>query len=381
MINQILLQISLVQEADATTTAIMVAGVFAFILLLIVGSIISNRRNPSKNAAKGATNITKPLNNRASRKKFKKATKNIGLLPIHIKILEDLAERYKIGSPLLFLTSPKVFNVTMKKAIQEYDSGAYSTEVKENYKMLLFAIKQKLDRSSVLEKKISTSRQLAIGKQITITTGSGERYTSNIVTNAKDYIFASAPTRHDGSMLRLVKWEPVKVSVMEKGDVGFFYDSKIAGHSKVKGTSCILLQHSTHISTSRQRHFPRKEFGKSCYFFKITVITLLEGKTEVKKAVMDDASKGRLGSVLEISAGGCSIKSANYLTKGDLLKVDIDIERRKTVSILGKIVNLRRIALGTAIMHIQFTKMSKKNMNSINSYIYGIEEKTSILDY
>jgi len=111
------------------------------------------------------------------------------------------------------------------------------------------------------------------------------------------------------------------------------------------------------------------------------VVTLPEGKDVVRKAVIDDKAKGRLGSVIEISAGGCSIKSQNYLNRGDLLRVDIDIERRQTVSILGKIVNLRKVSPGTATMHVQFTKMSKKNMNSINAYIYGIGEKTSILDY
>ena len=51
------------------------------------------------------------------------------------------------------------------------------------------------------------------------------------------------------------------------------------------------------------------------------------------------------------------------------------------MGILGKIVNTRREGAGTTIMHIQFTTISRTNMNSINTYVYGIDERGSILDY
>ena len=381
MISQILLQTGtnfLGKTADSSDTYILLGIIGAIFLIVIIISIISGKKNSSSSGyTKGSA--SKPV--KVSKGKFRKIAKNIGLSSSQIKILEDIAEKHKTGSPMALLNSPKIFNITMKKAIQEYDSGAYSPEVKENYKMMIFNIKQKLDKRNVSDKKITTSRQLAVGKHITITTASGEKYSSHIVTNLKDYMCVAIPIKPDGNMLKLNKWEPVKVSVIEKGDKGFFYDSKVAGYSTAKSTSCLMLQHSNTINSSKQRNFPRKELGKSCYFFKINVVTVTEGKSVVKKAVIDDTNRGRLGSVIEISAGGCSIKSPNFLNKGNLIRIDIDIEKKQTVSILGKIVNLRRVAPGTATMHVQFTKMSKKNMNSINAYIYGIAEKTSILDY
>ncbi|MCL2480802.1 MAG: PilZ domain-containing protein [Spirochaetaceae bacterium] len=385
MISQILLQSTFIPTASARTTYITIGIIVVSILALVIGNIIGNGRKKATSGggypSTGTSGSAKPKPIKISKGKFRKSAKQIGLSSVQIKILEDLALKYKVASPALFITSPKVFNITMKKAIQDYDSGAYSSEVKENYKMLLFNVKQKLDKSSVKDKKIATSRQLAVGRTITITTPSGEKFNSHIVTNLKDYMCANIPMKQDGSMLRLNKWEPVKVSVPEKGDKGIFYDSKVAGYSTAKGIACIMLQHSNSIQASKQRNFPRKELGKSCYFFKINIVTLSEGKEVVRKAVIDDKAKGRLGSVIEISAGGCSIKSPNYLNRGELLRVDIDIEKKQTASVLGKIVNIRKVAPGTAIMHIQFTKMSKKNMNSINSYIYGISERSSILDY
>jgi c-di-GMP-binding flagellar brake protein YcgR len=254
-------------------------------------------------------------------------------------------------------------------------------EVKENYKMLLFTAKQMIDRSdSAKVDKMKITRQLSSGKLIYITTENGEKYSSHIVTNLKDSICIETPLKNMGGILKLAKWAQVKVSVPEKGNKGYFFDSKVVGYSTMKGKSCILLQHSNNMTMSKERNFPRKELGKSCYFYKINIMTFGTGKDVVKKAVISD-KKGRLGTVIEISAGGCSIKASNYLNKKDLVKIDIDIERKNTISILGKIVNLRKGDFGITIMHVQFTRMSKKHMNSINSYVYGIGEKTSILDY
>ena len=382
MLNQILLSVTFTMPGAGggsdPTKGYIVVGVIAVIIIML---IVFNAIRSGKSGGSKSGSSKKPASPAATKRKFKKIAKQIGLSNDQIKILEEISEKHKVGSPASFLTSPKVFNIAMKKAIQEYESGAYSADIKDHYIMLLFNIKQKLDKRSGGVKKIATSRQLLPGKKLTITTSNGEKYSSHIVTNLKDYMCAAIPVKQDGTMARLNKWEPVKVSVLEKGDRGFYFDTKIAGHSTAKGTSCIMLQHSNSISSSKQRNFPRKELGKSCYFFKINVVTLTEGKNVVKKAVIDDTNRGRLGSVLEISAGGCSIKSSNYLNKGNLLRVDIDIEKKQTVSILGKIVNIRKVGPGTATMHIQFTKISKRNMNSINSYIYGIGERTSILDY
>ena len=387
MISQLLLQTSplVMQEADSRIIYTTIAVFVTFILVLVIGNLLANRKKTistegyltTKWGSAGSVKTAPKI----SKRKFKKNAKQIGLSQEQIKMLEDIADNYNIASPAVLLTSHKAFDVTMKRVIQDYDSGEYPTEVKEHYKMLLFDIKQKIDKTSSVNEKISSSRQLITGKQITVTAPSGEKCSTNIVTNLREYICASIPKRQDGSALRLNKWDPVKISVRVKGDKGIFYDSKVVGYSTAKGTPCIMLQHSNNIKSSKQRNFPRKELGKSCYFFRINVVTLKEGKATVKKAVIDDNSKGRLGNVIEISAGGCSIKSQSFLNKGELLRIDLDIERRQTISMLGKIVNLRKLAPGLATMHIQFTRMSKKNMNSINSYIYGIGEKTSILDY
>lgn len=374
MAYHFLLQASLIPQAD-TKTIYITLGIFAgFILLLVIGSITGKR------SSSAASSVSKPVSPRAGRKKFRKLAKKLGLTPMQIKLLEDISQKYRVPSPLSFISSPNIFNTTMKKAVRDFDTGAYAPEVRENYKLMIFTIKQKLDRNSGTGKTITTSRQFSTGKDINITLSNGERFDSQIVTNLKDSLCISIPERGDGNMLRLSKWEPVTVSLFEKGDRGYTFQSKVMGYTTMRNSSCMMLQHSNSIKFSKQRYYPRKELGRPCYFYRINIATVGKGKQAVKKAVINDAN-GRLGTVIEISAGGCSIRTSNPLSRGDLVKIDIDIERKKTMSPLGKIVNTRREGPGNMVMHIQFTKMSKNSLNSINSYVYGIGEKDNILDY
>jgi hypothetical protein len=100
----------------------------------------------------------------------------------------------------------------------------------------------------------------------------------------------------------------------------------------------------------------------------VRILTLGSGREKARKAFVE-TKRGALGTVLEISAGGCSIHTNRPLTKGSLVKIDFETERKVSVSSFGKVVNLRKEP-AASIMHIMFTRVSRKNLNRINNYIY-----------
>jgi len=124
--------------ADSKTVYITLGIFGAFIVIMIIGSFTGRR-----GASGSGSGSTKPLSPRAGKKRFKKIAGNMGLTAMQIKLLEDIAAKYRISSPIIFMTSPNVFNTTMKKAVHDYDSGAYAPEVKENYKMMLLQSSRK----------------------------------------------------------------------------------------------------------------------------------------------------------------------------------------------------------------------------------------------
>ena len=83
-----------------------------------------------------------------------------------------------------------------------------------------------------------------------------------------------------------------------------------------------------------------------------------------------------MAKIVEVSAGGCSIRSSKVTGKGFLIRVDFETERGTTVSAYGKVVNIRKDDVYGFMMHIMFTRVSKEHMNRINSYIYEYDAKS-----
>jgi len=77
--------------------------------------------------------------------------------------------------------------------------------------------------------------------------------------------------------------------------------------------------------------------------------------------------------LLDISAGGCALLSRSPLAKSEIIMISFDISSGTTVSVFGKIRNLKRDRSGT-IMNIAFTKVSTKTLNDIRSLVFGFED-------
>ena len=86
---------------------------------------------------------------------------------------------------------------------------------------------------------------------------------------------------------------------------------------------------------------------------------------------MVDPKKNALGTLLEVSSGGCSIKTNQPLKQGDLIRIQFEAERRNQVVAFGKVKAVQKQKPVGSLMHIQFTRLSKQNLIKINTYIYN----------
>ena len=55
---------------------------------------------------------------------------------------------------------------------------------------------------------------------------------------------------------------------------------------------------------------------------------------------------------------------------GGLIKIDFETNRGVPVTSYGKVVGMRREEIMGYIMNIMFTRVSRKNLNSINAFVY-----------
>ena len=103
------------------------------------------------------------------------------------------------------------------------------------------------------------------------------------------------------------------------------------------------------------------------------MITTGSGKNQTKKAFVE-TKRGSLGTVIEVSAGGCSVRATRPLSTGALIKMDFETQRGSPVSSYGKVVHAHPAGLEGQIMHVMFTRLSRKNLNSINAFVYELAD-------
>ena len=94
-----------------------------------------------------------------------------------------------------------------------------------------------------------------------------------------------------------------------------------------------------------------------------------KGKEMEKQAVVNK-NRRVLGTLQDISTGGCAILTNNPLQKASLIKVDFEPEKGKPVTVYGKVKGLTPKKPRGAIMHVQFTNVSRIHLNSIRDFIY-----------
>jgi c-di-GMP-binding flagellar brake protein YcgR len=353
---------SLVVTPDESTVYIGLGIVGFFIVALIIAGARGNKSGRS-----GRSSGSGKVNKRG----FRKRALAIGLSKVQISTLENLMRTHPGSNPHQIFSNQALLDRLLQQGMQDIDEQVASDAVKESQKLTLFRIKQIIERNGVRKTVLKSTKDLKPGQNLVLTPADKQKYQTKIVSNLKDAIGIETPVDTAGVQTRWQKGMPVEVYFWRSNGQGFSFTSKVLGYTRIRNTMCVLLKHSAGIKESQQRRFRRKELDRPSYFYPVRILTSGIGKKQVKKAFVESKS-GALGTIMEVSAGGCSLKTNYPLKKGDLIKVEFETARGQSVKSFGKVVNFRKAPPYGGIMHIQFTRMSQSHLNNINSYVYQL---------
>jgi len=102
-------------------------------------------------------------------------------------------------------------------------------------------------------------------------------------------------------------------------------------------------------------------------------VTMEEGKSK-KNAEMSIDKRRFSGNILDISIGGCSIKTAVPVNNNQKLKIEFTREDDSIVAALGEVLRTHKAGTDT-VMNIKFIKVPRKSLNSINAMVYEYTDK------
>ncbi len=343
-------------------------GLFAaFIIFIIISGKSSSASRPRSRGKHASGSSGGSYNNRI----FKRRAAAMGFTKPEIRTLVFLIKTYRVKAPYNLLRNTATLDNTLKKALIRIEEDIASKTIKEGQKLIIYRIKQKIEMNSEKKEIMAGTRQLKPGQKLHISTPGGPRYPSMVTSNLNNYLGTRIPADEHGNQMRWRKGTKVLVFFWKANGQGYSFGSKVSGYNNIRGVPSLFLQHSKSIQQAQQRRFRRKQLGKPAYMYPIRIITTGIGKNAQKKALVDSNS-GSLATILELSAGGCSLKSSYPLGAGQLLKLEFETYQGQKVTAFGKVKSTSKLKPIGAIMHIQFTRVSRDNINKINAFIYDL---------
>ena len=349
------------KETDPLSMAI-AGGIFvAFILFLVIANAASSGKS-GRPTSGGTTR-------RFSKRRFRQQARKLGLTKPQLKTLENLIKRFSVSNPMTLLSNSGLLDNLLKRAIQGIDGLGATAQQKENQKLQLYRIKQVIERNATRKTVYSGTRQLRAGLQLVITPETGGRYQSRLLTPLKGALAVAVPADQGGRQLRWKRWTKVRVFFWKSNGQGYSFVTKINGYGKIRGMDALLLNHTSAIQQAQQRKYRRRDLDRPAYFYPVRILSDGVGKGSRKRAEVE-SHRGTLSTILDISSGGCSIRTAHPLREGELIKVEFEADHRGPINFYGKVLHTRKSKPYGGIMHIMFTRISKQNLNNINAFVY-----------
>jgi c-di-GMP-binding flagellar brake protein YcgR len=340
-------------------------GIGLVVVLLLVGFLIDRARRPR----------TPDETVRYSGSLFRRTARAMGLPSPHADLLQKLVEVSKVKQAFLVFSSPSLLDDVLRKGIYAIEASRnIPEEDKERRKSILFEIKQILETNTKRGGSLKSTHFMAPGQALTLTPETGGRFASRLISNMMDFLSVAVPVMSGQG--RLNRGTKLSVYFWRENDAGYSFISKVLGYDTVKGVSCILIQHGKALRRQQRRRGRRKQILRACFYYPIKVVEVGDGRRLEKKASVDTSLRA-LGTVVDLSAGGCGVQSLSPFEPGRLIMIEFDIDKKAPIRAFGKVKRIRRLRGKGGIMHVQFTQVTRQYLNRIRSFVYDFESPSA----
>lgn len=356
------LQTSYLKTTDPTLAIILFVVIGIVIVILLAYNIAKNGIGSDVTFG-GASQGTA----RFSRWALRRAVASCGLDSKQTAMLESIFRMASVADPVKALDNPPLLDRIFKRAFRLIETSEENEAVAEGKKAQLFSVRNAISSAGGSSTKISSTRQIAEGTIATIMDPDGEKYPVKVLSTHGERLALEMPKNALGEAVRIARGAKLTISFHDRARQGYRFETRVASLS----TNSFDLAHADHITALPSRRFQRAETNIACYFSAVHVELQTVGRKTVKKTIADD--RRTIGNIMDLSAGGCAIKTSSAMKAGDYLKLEFD-SRGRTVAALGRIVRTNKMGSVGGIMHIQFAKVPQRTFNAINALVYGFDQ-------
>ena len=357
--NGVLLQqdIQFFATPDAGSNRVTLIIFLVVVAAIVLAAVLNARRGGRKTTAS-----TGGLGRQAKR---------LGLDSSQRRALKQLVGGLSLQNPERLLSNPAYLNHAMRRRIEQIDMSDDPEPERERQKALLFSVKRAVQNSAAAGRTLPSSRQIRVGQIVHIHTAEGQSHESLVTSNVHNGLGMEVPYERRAGALNWKKGTPLQISFVLEPDRMYSFKTRVVGYNNARGASIMYVEHAGNIQQTQKRRSPRRAYDRPCYFYPVTVITVGRGR-KAKKQAFVNKNRRIFGRFEDLSAGGCAIRTQVPLSAGSILKVDFEGADGTRLSAFGRVRGVDRSRGRGRLMHIMFTRVSRKNLNQIQSYVYGL---------
>ncbi|MDR2588686.1 MAG: PilZ domain-containing protein, partial [Spirochaetales bacterium] len=304
-----------------------------------------------------------------SRRLLHKRARRLKLSKVQVHFLETIIRQIKFVDPLRALENNTALDRLLRQAmhyLQQKDELSESD--KEVYKSMIYDLKQHIEANLDASKVIATTSLLPLHAHMTIRSLLGS-FPTQIISNIPEGLGLLCP--HSSDPEKRHPWpKGEELSLMFVRDDGaiFSYKTHVLSYKTIGGNIAVFTEHVKNLKQVQKRHTKRRDIGKPAVCYLVNIVESKVRRKVTRQAVVNTAQK-HLGTLQDISAGGCSMQLHSPLPAGSLVKLDFETSHGQPVSVYGKVKGITAVSK-RGIVHIQFTSVSRHNLNEIREYVY-----------
>jgi c-di-GMP-binding flagellar brake protein YcgR len=348
-----LLQVKYFKDDDPTAGIVLVVGLGGFLLFLLINGLIKSR--------KGARSAR-----RFSGFTMHKIATSYGLDKTQRKVLEEVFRDDAVSDPLEVMQSIPLLDKHFKRAYRRIENSTHDEALAQRQIALLFSTRNVIEAAQNTTATATSSRQIP-ANMAAVLSAAKETYPVRVLNAKGDSVLVECPKNALGTPIKFPVGSRVSLSFFTKSSKGYAFDSKILGaQDSVKGPT-LKLAHAVQIKSLVQRRFRRRQTSDPCVFFMVSVKEVKVGRKVERKMTIDN--RRFTGTLMDISIGGCSMRTSANIQPGSRLKIEFEYHGTPTLAVLGQVLRINKGGRNTTV-HIKFVKVPPRAQNSINALVF-----------
>jgi hypothetical protein len=362
------------KEDDPMAAIILGIGIGTIIVLVIIMNIIKygfKHFNVRPGGAKKSSSFAPPR--QFSGLTLRSIARSYDLTKEQRKMLGYVLTKDGVSRPREVLADAAATDKHFKRAYQSLarksGRGVDDNEVqKELYQ--LFSTRNALEAAPVSLQRASAPK-IGYGTEAVLSVN-GKTYPLKVDTVRGEVIMVECPVNSLGQPLKFQKNTRADLNYFNNMNHGFLQQCRILDVVIVPRKPPILqLLAQGRPKTLFKRKNRRRQVNIPCEFHVVTIAKTGSGSRA--ETTMTVGNRKFTGEILDISPGGCSIRTRGLLKPGLRLKISLE-DNGKNAVVLGQVLRINRGSAITSFVHVKFIKASLRALNIINAVVYRYNE-------